>query len=407
MFYNKGISTKDDDVPRAQRRARESEARGLYMRKILITILFFVLGLAMPLASLADFQKNKVAVLDFQLQGDGFETEDMGRIVAEWFVTALVRTGRFDVVERALLEKIISEHKLSLSGIVDEKTASDMGKLLGVKVIISGSVLKLHDVLEVNARIIDVETGSIIAAENVKSDASLGLQAMIPPMAQKIARNFPLQGYVVKRQEQTLTIDLGRMAGVQQGMKFIIFKEGEVVKHPRTGEILDVTQIQTGVLEITDVRDKIAEGMITQETTPDSVEYGQLVKSIMGPLQPMESSFSEGDQWQVNKLSPQEQDYVRKIRTGHPKEKIWVAQVIIKTRLANTVVLDAMAKELDNNYDKLPRDKHHLSVMIWYVRALGTGASRQRYRKVLQRVSSEAPNPKLKGYTQQILAKYI
>lgn len=378
------------------------------MKKIVITILFLALGLAMPLTGLADFQKNKVAVLDFQLQGDGFETEDMGRIVAEWFVTALVRTGRFDVVERALLEKIIAEHKLSLSGIVDEKTASVMGKLLGVKVIISGSVLKLHDVLEVNARIIDVETGSIIAAENVRSDASQDLQAMIPQMAQKIARNFPLQGYVVKRQDQMLTIDLGRLAGVQQGMRFIIFKEGEVVKHPRTGEVLDVTQIQTGELEITEVRDKIAEGIIRDEIAPGSVEYGQLVKSVMGPLQPLESSFAGGgDQWQLKKLTTQEQDYVRKMRSGHAKEKVWVAQMIIKTRLTNTTVLDVMAKELDTNFDKMPRDKHHFNVMIWYVRALGSGPSRHRYRKVLLRVSTEAPNPKLKVYAQKILAAYI
>lgn len=377
------------------------------MKKVLITILFFTLGLAVPFVAMAEFQKNKVAVLDFQLQGDGFETEDMGRIVAEWFVTALVRTGRFDVVERALLEKIIGEHKLSLSGVIDEQTASEMGKLLGVKVIISGSVLKLHNVLEVNSRIIDVETGSIIAAENVRSEASLGLQAMIPQMAQKIARNFPLQGYVVKRQEQMVTIDLGRLAGVQQGMKFIVFKEGEVVKHPRTGEVLDVTQIQTGELEITEIRDKIAKGMITEEATPDGVAYGQLVKSVMGPLQPMESSFSYNDQWQLSKLTAKEQDYVRKIRSGHAKEKIWVAQVIIKTRLSNTTVLDAMAKELSSGFDKRPRDKHHLSVMIWYVRALGTGPSRHRYRKVLRRVADQAPNPKLKGYTQKILASYI
>lgn len=377
------------------------------MKKILITILFFSLGLGLPLSALAEFQKNKVAVLDFQLQGEGFETEDMGRIVAEWFVTALVRTGRFDVVERALLEKIIAEHKLSLSGIIDEQTASEMGKLLGVKVIISGSVMKLHNVLEVNARIIDVETGSIIAAENVRSEASLGLQAMIPQMAEKIARNFPLQGYVVQRHEQMLTIDLGRLAGVQQGMKFIIFKEGEVVKHPRTGEVLDVTQIQTGILEITEIRDKIAKGMISEETAPGSVEYGQLVKSVMGVLQPMDSSFVSGDQWQVNKLSSTEQDYVRKIRGGSPKEKVWVAKMIIKTRLSNTIVLDVMAQELGRDFDKRPRDKHHMTVMIWYVRALGTGLSRQRYRKVLQKVANKAPNPKLKAYTQKILVKYI
>ncbi|HSH14092.1 MAG TPA: FlgO family outer membrane protein, partial [Desulfurivibrionaceae bacterium] len=134
---------------------------------------------ALPLTAAADFTKNKVAVLDFQLQGDNFETKDMGSIVAEWFITALVKTGRFDVVERAMLKKILDEQKMGLSGVVDEKTATKLGKILGVKVIISGSVMKLQDIMEVNARIIDVETASIIAAESVRATASTSLQSLI------------------------------------------------------------------------------------------------------------------------------------------------------------------------------------------------------------------------------------
>ena len=81
----------------------------------------------------------------------------MGAIVAEWFITAFVKAGRFDVVERGMISKIIEEQKLSMSGILDDTTASKIGKLLGVETIISGSVLKLQNILEINARIIDVE----------------------------------------------------------------------------------------------------------------------------------------------------------------------------------------------------------------------------------------------------------
>ena len=52
----------------------------------------------------ADFKKTKIAVLDFQMQGEQGETKDMGKIVAEWLITGLVETGRFDVIERRLLE---------------------------------------------------------------------------------------------------------------------------------------------------------------------------------------------------------------------------------------------------------------------------------------------------------------
>jgi hypothetical protein len=48
------------------------------------------------------------------------------------------------------------------------------------------------------------------------------------------------------------------MIGVKEGMKFVAFKEGKVIKHSKTGEVLDVETIETGLIEIKDVRDKTA-----------------------------------------------------------------------------------------------------------------------------------------------------
>ncbi len=227
----------------------------------------------------AEFQKTKIAVLDFEMQGEGFETRDMGAIVAEWFITALVKGGRFDVVERSMLNKILEEQKLGRSGVVDESTATKIGELLGVKSIISGSVSKLQNSLEINARIIDVESASIIAAESVKSSATAQLHELVGKMAEKISKNFPLEGYVVGREGAFATIDLGGRTGVKPGMLFVVFKEGDVVKHPKTGEILDIIQIETGKLKAASVRPKISKCKILTETSPGAVSYGQQVSS--------------------------------------------------------------------------------------------------------------------------------
>ena len=162
------------------------------MKRCVALMLIVLLTLTATVAAQAVFKKTKLAVLDFTLQGEGFETKDMGAIVAEWFITALVKAGRFDVVERSLINKLIQEQKLGMTGVVDDTTASKIGKLLGVEAIISGSVLKLQNVLEINARIIDVETGSIKAAENVKSSAAIRLQDLVVQMSDKIIKNFPL-----------------------------------------------------------------------------------------------------------------------------------------------------------------------------------------------------------------------
>ena len=247
-----------------------------YMRLLYLLIV----ALLIPCQSSAEFKKTKIAVLDFQLQGEAFENQDIGTIVAEWFITAMVREGRFDVVERRLLEKVLGEQQLAMTGVIDASSATEIGKLLGVKVIITGSVMKLRDATEINARIIDVESASIIAAENLRSTASSGLQELVVDMSRKIMKNFPLEGYVVNRSDDTVTIDLGIRTGVKKGMQFIVFKEGQVIKHPRTGEVLDVERIQTGTVTISDISQKISTASIDEESEPGAISYGHLVKSL-------------------------------------------------------------------------------------------------------------------------------
>ncbi len=254
------------------------------MKKHIMLLLSLPLIVCLSLPAGADFKKTKVAVLDFQLQGEGFETGDMGAIVAEWFITALVRDGRLEVVERGLLKQILEEQKLGLSGVLDETTATRIGRLLGVETIISGSVLKLREVLEVNARIIDVETAAIIAAENIKTTTPTKLQDLVIQIARKIIHNFPLQGYIVDRNHRHIIIDLGRRDGVETGMRFMVYKEGKNIKHPKTGEILDVERKHTGSILITDVGQNTSRGEVIQEQRPGSVAYGHMVHSFADHL---------------------------------------------------------------------------------------------------------------------------
>jgi TolB-like protein len=251
------------------------------MRRCTRLLYLLTIALLIPFCASADFKKTKIAVLDFQLQGEEFANKDMGTIVAEWFITAMVREGRFDVVERRMLEKVLGEQQLAMTGVVDASSATQIGKLLGVKVIITGSVMKLRDITEINARIIDVESASIIAAESIKSAATSGLQEMVVEMSQKIMKNFPLEGYVVNRGGDSVTLDLGFRTGVKKGMRFIVFKEGQVIKHPKTGEVLDVERIQTGTVTIDNVMQKISTARIDEEDSAGSINYGQLVKSMI------------------------------------------------------------------------------------------------------------------------------
>ncbi len=107
-----------------------------------------------------------------------------------------------------------------------------------------------------------MESGSIIAAENIRGHSSSDLQTLVQALTKRIMLNFPLNGYIVKKSPKSVIIDLGLTAGLNAGTEFIVYKEGAIIKHPKTGEVLDVEQIHTGRIRIKKVRRNVAEGVI-------------------------------------------------------------------------------------------------------------------------------------------------
>jgi TolB-like protein len=115
---------------------------------------------------MSDNQKTTIAIIEFSdLQGN---VTDLGRFLAEELITRLYQTKKFKVIERQLLNKIISEQKLSLTGMVDPKSAKQLGKVLGVDAVASGTITDLAQSLRVNARLISTETGEIFAVASTE-----------------------------------------------------------------------------------------------------------------------------------------------------------------------------------------------------------------------------------------------
>jgi TolB-like protein len=121
-------------------------------------------------------QKTTIAVVEFaDLEG---HVTNFGRFLAEELITRFYETDKFKVIERQLLNKVINEQKLSLTGMVDPTSAKKLGRLLGVDAIVSGSVSDLGKSLRVNARLISTETGEVFAVastEVVKDEAVIKL----------------------------------------------------------------------------------------------------------------------------------------------------------------------------------------------------------------------------------------
>lgn len=92
-------------------------------------------------------QRPTVAVLDFDfgsIQRWWSGNEDIGKGIADMIVDELVNDGSFRVIERKALGAVVAEQNLSNSERADPsaKTVAQIGKLLGVRYLIVGTVTK-------------------------------------------------------------------------------------------------------------------------------------------------------------------------------------------------------------------------------------------------------------------------
>jgi hypothetical protein len=229
-------------------------------------------------------------------------------------------------------------------------------------------------------------------------------------MSEKIIKNFPLEGYIVNITGSKVTIDLGRLAGVKEEMEFSVYKEGKIIKHPKTGAIIDVQRIETGKIKITAVRDKIAEGVVLQEESPDSMSYGQLVSSIVGTLQPVQKETTVdkaledalSSKGSSGKATYSSGDVVNMLKSSSLKDKAAAAKIVAKLYAHDQAILDIVNEELLKGFNSPSDSKDYVETMAWLCNALGA-SGQAKYASTLEKVSKEASNNKLQKYAQKNL----
>lgn len=126
-------------------------------------------------------QIKTVAVLPFASPPGEFT---VGENVADMLTTELMATGKFDVVERSRIKKMLEEQHFGLTGAVDAETAQKVGKLIGAQGIMIGSVGEygrkistdlrggMLSTLSLSARLISVETGLVIWSASVSASSA-------------------------------------------------------------------------------------------------------------------------------------------------------------------------------------------------------------------------------------------
>lgn len=138
------------------------------MKKLINIILvpvfvIYIFAGATPRVLLAQSQsKMTVAVLNFEAKG-GISPNGAATLT-DRLRTELVTLNKFTVLERGQMNTILEEQGFGQTGCTSSECAVEAGRLLGVQRMIAGDIGKIGEVMTIDIRVFDVETGRIVKA---------------------------------------------------------------------------------------------------------------------------------------------------------------------------------------------------------------------------------------------------
>ncbi len=303
-----------------------------------------IVSLVFSLAAHAADRKKRVAVFDFDygtvhsgvaaLFGQDI---DVGKGISDLLVKRLVQDGTYSVIERKALDKILAEQNFSTSDRANPASAAKIGKLLGVDAIIVGSITqfgndtkntnigggggglggfglggfgrkKTKAIVSVDARIVDIDTGEILAVAEGKGESqrtstsvlggggnwrgfgaggvdfgSSDFQQTILGEAVKAAvdqrstgvvgansrlqtRTIQVEGLVAFVEMQKVILNVGAKNGLKVGDQLSIERVTQEIKDPATGKVLRRLANAVGTVEVSEVDDVSAVAKILTGT---------------------------------------------------------------------------------------------------------------------------------------------
>jgi len=212
----------------------------------LLLILFFVASV-----SLQGSERVRMGVYDLESSNI---SKDTALAVSEMLRAELFSTGRFVIVDKKNMEKVLKEQAFQQTGCTSSECAVEVGKILGVNIMATGSVTKLGNSINLSVTLTDVEKSESIAIEKGSCDSEDKLAGEVKKIAFAIAIKTPLTGKIVKvSNQESVVVDLGTSDNVRQGMRFFVNRIKEEIKDS-TGKIIMREYEEVGEIELLDVQ---------------------------------------------------------------------------------------------------------------------------------------------------------
>lgn len=291
------------------------------MNRLLLSLLVSTFAIGVP-APLHAQGKIRVALWEFENHSPAswWFQNDMGPAARNTIDTAFsendLLSGRFSVIEREQLALVMKEQGLAQSGALDPQSAARIGKILGVRYIVTGGIDKFAinttrggfgpvsgrqttAEASISMRFIDTTTaervislsadaqvrkgGGAFGSVNLSRDAEWGIASeAIANAAKTLVTKLTTGGYLDKVSSAAAAsggidmrivqvdgarafINVGASAGVKVGDKFVIVRLGPELVDPVTGAKLGAPEKQVGTGVVVEVAPGFATITVTGE----------------------------------------------------------------------------------------------------------------------------------------------
>ena len=154
--------------------------------------------------------------------------------------------------------------------------------------------------VSIDVRAVNVSSGRVVISENAKGAAEARVittasgevvsgptnydplyheasRLALDKAAALVSGAAPLVGYVVARGDQGITLDLGEDRGVKTGDTFIVFRRGNPILHPVSGERVGWEKTILAALEVTSTEVDLSHARVVNSAAGADLKPGDLV----------------------------------------------------------------------------------------------------------------------------------
>jgi len=227
-------------------------------------------------------EKQTVAVLDFE--GRGITIME-AQTLTDRFMTAMANTDRVQLVDRATMWDVLSEQGYTATECTSDECAAEVGAILGVELMVNGSIGKIGNTYTIDAKMFSVATGATERSKNVTHEGDIeGLLVEMQILAWEIVG---LEAPTTQAISETLTLtdSVAKAVATTQAISETLTLTDTTTKAASTTQAITETLILPDtVTKAVATTQAISETLTLTDTTTKAASTSQAPKTQVGAL---------------------------------------------------------------------------------------------------------------------------